>query len=98
MCVQHAILCLTRNRQQNCVKSATRRGARQREVYMRYSQARRELRWTVFVWLTLDYLWGLLHLIVCDVAVYKCWYASLPPVRRRRLTLLLPSFRIRHIA
>src|SRR6266568_2652986 len=94
MCARHAILCLTRNRQQNCVKSATRRGARQREIYMRYSQASRVLRWFLFVWVSLVYLWGLLHLFVSDVAVYKCWYASVTPDRCPPLTLLLSSFRI----
>ena len=61
---------------------------------MRYSQASRVLRWFLFVWVSLVYLWGLLHLFVSDVAVYKCWYSSVTPDHCPPLTLLLSSFRI----
>ncbi len=61
---------------------------------MRYSQASRVLRWFLFVWVSLVYLWGLLHLFVSDVAAYKCWYSSVTPDHCPPLTLLLSSFRI----
>jgi len=61
---------------------------------MRYYQTSRVLRRFLFVWVSLVFLWGLLHLFVSDVAAYKCWYSSGVPDRCPPLTLLLSSIRI----
>ena len=64
---------------------------------MRYFQTSRILRWFLFVWVSLVYLWGLLHLFVSDIAAYKCWYSSVTPDHCPPLTLLLSSMRIGQI-
>lgn len=65
---------------------------------MRYFQTNRLLHWFLFGWVSLVYLWGLLHLLIPDVAAYKCWYISVLPDNCHPLTLLLSSIRPGQVA
>ncbi len=54
-------------------------------------QASRVLHWFLFGWVGLVSLWGLAHLLMPDVAAYKCWYNSVSPETCPPLTVLLSS-------
>jgi hypothetical protein len=43
---------------------------------MSHFQTSRLLHWFLWGWVGLVYLWGLLHLFVADLSVFKCWYNS----------------------
>jgi len=61
---------------------------------MSHFQRSRVLHRFLFVWVSLVYLWGLLHLCIPDVAAYKCWYSSVQPDTCLPLPLLLSSMRL----
>ena len=54
-------------------------------------QASRVLHWFLFGWAGLVSLWGMAHLLMPDVAAYKCWYNSVSPETCPPLTMLLSS-------
>ena len=46
---------------------------------MSHFQTSRLLHRFLWAWIGLVYLWGLLHLFVSDLSVFKCWYNSVLP-------------------
>jgi len=58
---------------------------------MSHLQTSRLLHRFLWVWIGLVYLWGLLHLFVSNLGVFKCWYNSVLPDNCAPLRFLLSS-------
>jgi NarL family two-component system sensor histidine kinase YdfH len=51
-------------------------------------EVRQPLRWFLLAWLACVYGWGLIHLLLLDPRIYKCWYNAGPDGACPPLTLL----------